>query len=152
MAKGKNVQIELKIPSEFGYEKIAMSTVATIAGEFGFTDDKIQDIKTAVSEACINAIEHGNKLQEDKNVVVMFKVNQEGLTIDVLDEGKSKGFKISHSPDLEEKLKKGIKKRGWGLFLIETLVDDVEVVKDKDNAPMLRMVIHFERKNKNKIN
>ena len=152
MAKGKNVQIELKIPSEFGYEKIAMSTVATIASEFGFNDDKVQDIKTAVSEACINAIEHGNKLQIDKNVIVMFKVDQEGLTIDVLDEGKSKGFKIFHSPDLEEKLKKGIEKRGWGLFLIETLVDDVEVVKDKDNASMLRMVIRFEQKNKKKIN
>ena len=142
----KSISIELKIPSEFGYEKIAMSTVASIAGEFGFSEDKVEDIKTALSEACINAIEHGNELCEDKNVVVSFKVEEDALIIDVVDEGLSKGFKLVHSPELQDKLKDGIKKRGWGLFLIEKLVDDVTVVADDDNASLLRMVIKFEQK------
>ncbi len=146
MAAEKEVQIELKIPSEFGYEKIAMSTVATVAKEFGFKEDKVQDIITAVSEACINAIEHGNKLEIDKNVNVVFRVDQKSLTIDVLDEGVFKGFKVVHSPDLEDKLQLGSNKRGWGLFLIEKLVDDVKVLKQDDDASVLRMVIHFEHK------
>jgi serine/threonine-protein kinase RsbW len=144
--KNKSIGIELKIPSEFGYEKIAMSTVASVAGEFGFSDDKIQDIKTAVSEACINAIEHGNKLNQNKSVIVAFKVEKDGLIIDVIDEGESKGFKLVHSPSLDNKLEHGIKKRGWGLFLIEKLVDGVEVVKDDDHASLLRMIIQFEQK------
>ena len=141
----KNISIELKIPSEFGYEKIAMSTVASIANEFGFSEDKIEDIKTALSEACINAIEHGNKLLEDKNVVVTFKVDESGLIIDVVDEGNSVGFNLGHSPKLRDKVEGGLETRGWGLFLIEKLVDDVRLVKD-DDASTLRMVIHFEQK------
>ena len=139
------ISIELKIPSVFGYEKIAMSTVASIANEFGFSDDKIQDIKTALSEACINAIEHGNELLEDRNVIVVFKVDDSGLIIDVIDEGHSRGFNLGHSPTLGDKLTEGIEKRGWGLFLIENLVDDVELVKS-DGASSLRMIIHFEQK------
>ncbi len=145
MASENGIQIELKIPSEFGYEKVAMSTVAAIASEFGFDFEKVQDIKTAVSEACINAIEHGNKLQVDKNVVVTFKVSQEGLIIDVIDEGMSKGFQLLKTPDIEEKISSE-KKRGWGLFLIKNLVDDVELLNDDNNASMLRMLIHFGQK------
>lgn len=143
--EGKTINIELKIPSEFGYEKIAMSTVASIANEFGFSDEKVEDIKTALSEACINAIEHGNELLEDKNVIVIFRVKESALIIDVLDEGKSKGFKLEHSPTLKEKLDEGIDKRGWGLFLIERLVDNVELVSDNGTS-VLRMTIHFEQK------
>ncbi|MEE9213674.1 MAG: ATP-binding protein, partial [Thermodesulfobacteriota bacterium] len=39
-----------------------MEQVATLAKEIGFSDDRIEDLKTAVSEACLNAIEHGNEM------------------------------------------------------------------------------------------
>ncbi|MFC1855096.1 ATP-binding protein [Thermodesulfobacteriota bacterium] len=146
MQEEKSINIELKIPSEFGYEKIAMSTVASIAGEFGFSADKIEDIKTALSEACINAIEHGNQLSEDKNVIVAFRVAKDALIIDVIDEGMSKGFKVEHTPDIKEKLAGEIETRGWGLFLIERLVDDVKVVNETGDASQLRMIIKFEQK------
>jgi serine/threonine-protein kinase RsbW len=143
----KNINIELKIPSEFGYEKIAMATVATVASEIGFSPERIEDVKTAVSEACINAIEHGNQLHEDKNVIVIFNVGEKSLRIDVIDEGRPSGFKLDRSPDLEDKLRDGIQKRGWGLFLIEKLVDNVEIVNGDGDASTLRMIIHFEQKN-----
>lgn len=53
--------IELHIPSRLGYEKIAMNTAASTARMMGFSDERVEDLKTAVAEACINAMEHGNK-------------------------------------------------------------------------------------------
>jgi len=54
-------KIELHIPSVLGFERVAMETAASVAKKIGFTEDRIEDLKTAVSEACLNAIEHGNK-------------------------------------------------------------------------------------------
>jgi len=47
-----------------GFEKVAMSTASSVAKLMGFRDERIEDLKTAVAEACINAIEHGNRLNE----------------------------------------------------------------------------------------
>ena len=54
-----------------GFEKVAMSTAASVAKLMGFREDRIEDLKTAVAEACINAIEHGNRLNEKLSVGVV---------------------------------------------------------------------------------
>ena len=56
--------VEVRLPSRMGYEKVAMSTASAVAKLMGFREDRIEDLKTAVAEACINAIEHGNRLNE----------------------------------------------------------------------------------------
>ena len=55
--------VEVRLPSRLGFEKIAMGTAASMAKLMGFSEDRIQDLKTAVAEACINAIEHGNQMK-----------------------------------------------------------------------------------------
>jgi hypothetical protein len=55
---------ELRLPSRLGFEKVAMNTAASVAQIMGFSDDRVNDLKTAVAEACINAIEHGNRMNE----------------------------------------------------------------------------------------
>jgi serine/threonine-protein kinase RsbW len=55
----KSANVEVRLPSRLGYEKGAMSTAASVAKLMGFREDRIEDLKTAVAEACINAIEHG---------------------------------------------------------------------------------------------
>jgi serine/threonine-protein kinase RsbW len=60
MAKSDKV-IEIYIPSELGYEKIPMAAATTVAQRMGFSEDRIADLKTAISEAVTNAIEHGNE-------------------------------------------------------------------------------------------
>lgn len=62
-----------------GVEKVAMSTAASVAGIMGFSADRVEDLKTAVAEACINAIEHGNKL-DDRLGVVPDTVRRTNLT------------------------------------------------------------------------
>ena len=55
--------IEMMFPSELGYEKIARDAIGTLARNMGFDAERVEDLRTALSEACINAIEHGNQRQ-----------------------------------------------------------------------------------------
>src|SRR5436305_8771455 len=52
--------MELSFPSELGYEKVARDAVAAFARRLGCDRERVEDLKTALGEACINAIEHGN--------------------------------------------------------------------------------------------
>ena len=60
--------LELHLPNILGAEKEAIKQAVTIAEKMGFARDRIEDLKTALAEACINAIEHGNKFDENKKV------------------------------------------------------------------------------------
>ncbi len=76
--------IELRLPSRLGYEKVAMGTAASVAKIMGFAEERIEDLKTAVAEACINAMEHGNKLDESLIVGVILSMDASGLEVKVL--------------------------------------------------------------------
>jgi len=58
------IMTELRLPTRLGFEKVAMNTAASVAQLMGFTEDRVEDLKTAVAEACINAIEHGNQMND----------------------------------------------------------------------------------------
>ena len=77
MSKLKSTSVEVRLPSQLGYEKVAMSTAAAVAKLMGFREDRVEDLKTAVAEACINAIEHGNILNETFQLAWCFR---RGLT------------------------------------------------------------------------
>ena len=49
--------VELWIPSELGYEKMAMKLAAAVAQQMGFPPERVEDLETAVSEACLNAMD-----------------------------------------------------------------------------------------------
>ena len=66
MTGGRTATVEVRLPSRLGYEKVAMSTAASVAKLMGFREDRIEDLKTAIAEACINAIEHGNRQNENR--------------------------------------------------------------------------------------
>ncbi len=56
--------VEVRLPSRLGFEKVAMSTAASVAKLMGFREERIDDLKTAIAEACAqHAIEHGNRLK-----------------------------------------------------------------------------------------
>lgn len=79
--------VELRLPSRLGYEKVAMSAAASVAKLRGFREERIEDLKTAIAEACINAIEHGNKLNEGLQVGVVLSAGEDALEIKVIDDG-----------------------------------------------------------------
>ena len=81
--------VELHIPNTIGSEKAAIEKAASIAREMGFSEDRVEDLKTAVSEACINAIEHGNKFDLNTKVGVTLAFDDTALEVTVHDEGDS---------------------------------------------------------------
>ena len=79
--------VELNLPSKFGYERIAIGGLAAFAKSVGFSSPRIEDLKTSVAEACINAMQHGNKGKPDARVLVAIRFQEDVLWISVFDEG-----------------------------------------------------------------
>jgi serine/threonine-protein kinase RsbW len=135
--------VELHIPGVLGFEKVAMESAASVAKKMGFSDDRIEDLKTAVAEACINAIEHGNKLDTGTKVGITLTVEDSKLSVSVEDKGK--GIDTVKQPEIEEKIEGKDKTRGWGLFLIKRLMDDVKFQTKPEGGNVVKMVIHLDK-------
>lgn len=143
MSAKQNI-IELHIPSIIGYEKVAMESVGAAANIMGFHPSRVEDLKTAISEACINAMEHGNRLNKDTKVLVTLKIDKKRLEVNVKDEGK--GFRETiKEPEIDKQINGCEDYRGWGIFLIKNLVDEVEFKKIPKGGNVTRMVIHVNR-------
>src|ERR1017187_4024619 len=95
----KPTTVEVRVPSRMGFEKVAMSTAASVAKLMGFPDDRIEDLKTALAEACINAIEHGNQLDGNLCVGVILSASDEALEVKVMDTGSGIA-KAPSKPDI----------------------------------------------------
>jgi serine/threonine-protein kinase RsbW len=134
--------IELNLPSRLGFEKIAMNTAASVGRIMGFPEERIEDLKTAIAEACINAIEHGNKLDESLCVGVTLSITSDSLEVRVLDTGPGPKFPVE-VPDIDKKMHEEQKSRGMGMFLIEALVDEAEWVSTPSSGSYARMLIRL---------
>lgn len=110
--------ITLRLPSELGYEKVAMASVAVIAKRMGFAADRVDDIKSAVAEACINAIEHGNALDVLAPVTIELHEYGDCLEINVSDMG------LNQVPVQLPCPGESSCNRGWGFYLMQCLVDE----------------------------
>jgi serine/threonine-protein kinase RsbW len=136
--------IELRLPSKLGYEKVAMNTAASVARLMGFSEERVEDLKTAVAEACINAMEHGNKMDAALTVGVILSIDQDSLEVKVTDTGG--GPQGEHAaPDIDKKMHGEEDARGMGMFLIQALVDEAEWVSSPPAGSYARMVIHLRR-------
>ncbi len=135
--------IELRLPSRLGYEKVAMNTAASVAKLMGFAEDRIEDLKTAVAEACINAMEHGNKLDESLSVCVILSMDENSLEVKVLDTGTGPHGNV-HRPDIDKKMHGEEASRGMGMFLIQALVDEAEWVSAPPSGSYARLVIRLQ--------
>ena len=136
--------VEVSLPNKLGYERIAMHSAASFAKIVGFMPERVEDLKTAVSEACLNAMEHGNKCHPDKRVVITMNYEEGVFSVTVVDEGE--GIEVlPEDPDIEEKIENLETPRGLGIFLIKNLVDQVEFNKMTNEGHMVRMEIKMPR-------
>jgi serine/threonine-protein kinase RsbW len=134
--------IELRLPSRLGFEKVAMNTAASVANLMGFSNERIEDLKTAIAEACINAMEHGNKFDETLCVGVILSMGPDTLEVKVIDTGNGPQTHLA-APDIDKKMHEQEEARGMGMFLIESLVDEVEWVSSPPAGSYARMVIRL---------
>ena len=144
MKSGSSVHVHL--PSELGYEKVAMSTAASMAALMGFSKDRIEDLKTAVAEACINAIEHGNHLNNSLTVGVVLSSTDDRLEVKVIDDGAGIAGKPT-VPDIDRKVHGEEDPRGMGMFLIQALVDEAEWHQGPPGKSFVRLVIKLDKEN-----
>jgi len=144
MSQVKSTSVEVRLPSRLGYEKVAMSTAAAVAKLMGFREDRVEDLKTAVAEACINAMEHGNRLNERLSVGVVLSAGVDALEVKVIDDGK--GLKgLPPKPDMDRKMHGEEDPRGMGMFLIQALVDEAEWVAGANGkSSYVRLVIRLD--------
>jgi serine/threonine-protein kinase RsbW len=134
--------VEIQLPSRLGSEKVAMKKAADLARSMGFDEERIEDLKTAIAEACINAIEHGNQLDESLPVGVILSRGADSLEIRVVDTGRGPQSRNT-APDIDKKMHEEEQSRGMGMFLIESLVDEVEWVSCPRTGSYARMVIRL---------
>jgi serine/threonine-protein kinase RsbW len=145
MSEMKSTVVELRLPTSLGYEKVAMSTAASLAKLRGFPEDRIEDLKTAVAEACINAIEHGNRLNEKLSVGVVLRAEPDSLEVKVIDDGSGISKKPA-KPDIDRKMHGEEDPRGMGMFLIQALVDEAEWVTSGDGkSSYVRLLIKLDK-------
>ena len=134
--------VEVNLPNEIGYERIAMACSASFARIVGFIPERIEDLKTVVSEACLNAIEHGNKGDPDARVNITMHYKENAITVSVMDEGTGVE-KIPAEPDIIKKIEKLETPRGLGIFLIKQLADQVDLNQMTKEGHVIRMVIRM---------
>jgi len=123
-------EISLTIPVAPDMEIVATAQASALGEFIQMPRDRIDEVKLAIVEACINAFEHAHS--RDDRVHLTFRVgrdDEEGpefLEVEVLDQGE--GFDhTSVDPPTPEKTFTGGKKRGWGLQIIRSLMDSVAI-------------------------
>ena len=134
---------ELSVPSEPGNERMAMETVAEAIGELEVRGENLERLKTAVAEATMNAMEHGNKYRAEVPVEVVVLVEDQDLMVRITDRGSGPPpAQGGDAPNLEAKLEGMQTPRGWGLFLIKSMVDEMSITGD-DGHHTIELVVHL---------
>ncbi|WLD93669.1 anti-sigma B factor RsbW [Alkalihalobacillus sp. AL-G] len=124
-----NDYIEMTIPAKADYVGVARLTVSGIANRMGYTFDEIEDIKIAVSEAITNAVNHAYGEEVEGYIQLTYGIFDDKLEITVRDTGKS--FNVEEATKamgpVNNKAIDQISEGGLGLFLIESLMDQVQI-------------------------
>jgi anti-sigma regulatory factor (Ser/Thr protein kinase) len=125
----ETILLEFELPGAPGNERTAMDRVAQAVGPLGLQAARLERLKTAVSEATMNAIEYGSGSNPDVPVGIAVASLDGEIRVRITD--RALGGPIpgddAEQPDLEAKLEGLQKARGWGLFLIRNMVDRVDV-------------------------
>ena len=141
MAEGVLREVTLALPMVPEMEIEASKTATAIAESIQMSPDRIDEVRMAVVEACINAFEHSRA--SDREVFVTFEVvgelgdkDPQKLRITVRDHGVGFSPDEAPVPTIEAKLK-APRKRGWGLKIIRGLMDEVEIRSGEDGTTVV---------------
>ena len=122
---------EFTLPSEPGNERQATERVAEAIRDIELSGSRLERLKTAVAEATMNAMEHGNEYRADLPVSIKVSTSPTAVSVQITDHGGGQPIPDAQSPDLEAKLAGEQTPRGWGLFLIKNMVDELRTSSDE---------------------
>ena len=129
---GSTALTSFSLPGGEGNEREAMDRVAAAVADLNLAPDRLERLKTAVSETAMNAIEYGSQGRDDVSFDVDVEVTATDVVVRITDHALSGAIPSdAEVPDIDRKLAGEQKPRGWGLFLIEHMVDAMDVSTDK---------------------
>ncbi|MDQ6778425.1 MAG: SpoIIE family protein phosphatase [Actinomycetota bacterium] len=137
------VLVEFELPSAPGNERQAIELVQSAVEGLGLARARLDRLKTAVGEATMNAMEHGNEYRADRPVAIRVLQSPDGLRVQVRDHGGAGELDEPEVPDLQAKLDGRQEPRGWGLFLIKQMVDEA-LVTNEGGGRTLELVLRLE--------
>jgi serine phosphatase RsbU (regulator of sigma subunit)/anti-sigma regulatory factor (Ser/Thr protein kinase) len=132
---------EFDIPSQPGNERAASEKALEVLQPINLDDEVNNRLKTAVAEATMNAMEHGNHYREDLPVRIEVMSNDEQIVIRVHDFGAGMSQVEMVLPDLDSKLAGEQSPRGWGLFLIKNMVDEMNLLQD-EQGQIIELIVN----------
>ncbi len=134
-APGTLEEYEVVIPMDEDSEMIAANALEDIARRHNVPGKAINQIKTALLEASINASEHS--LSPDRRIRQKFRIEEDRIVINVSNRGiRLTDRKMPAEPPGEGDADRSIR-RGWGLKLIEKLMDEVKIEHTDDGTSIL---------------
>jgi len=134
-------RLTMTVPGKAEYIGTVRIAVAHAAGQAGFDLEAIDDIKVAVSEACTNIVCHAHE-GSDYNYEVILEVGEGAFSVTVRDFGAGFDPESYTEPDPGE-----VRSSGLGIFIIRTLMDEVDI----ESAPGSGATIHMTKRLRDKI-
>lgn len=137
--------VNVVIPAKPDYVGIARLVVSGVANRMGFSYDDIEDVKLAVAEACTNSVDHAY-MDNEGEIEISCSIFSDRLQIDVIDHGHSfdmKDIEERTGPLSVEPTMNTIRERGLGIYLMKTLMDQVEI--KGDNGVIVTMTKYIQK-------
>lgn len=137
------------VPSAPGNERLAMSYVAEAVKPFHLPERRLDQLGTAVAEATMNAMEHGNHYNPEMPVTLQVRSSDQAIAVCISDKGGTSQLPAPEeyeAPNIEAKLAELQSPRGWGLFLIQNMVDEMHVLSDEENHT-IELILRLEGDN-----
>ncbi|MFD1038358.1 anti-sigma B factor RsbW [Virgibacillus byunsanensis] len=137
--------IEIKVPAKAEYVGVVRLSISGVANRMGFTYEDIEDLKVAISEALTNAVTHAYGENDQGEVTVGFGVYQDRLEIMVADHGGSfnlNEIKGGIGPYKNTEPVENLREGGFGLFLIDALMDKVEINNNSGVIVLMTKYLH----------
>jgi serine phosphatase RsbU (regulator of sigma subunit)/anti-sigma regulatory factor (Ser/Thr protein kinase) len=139
----ERVLAEFELTSEAGNERLAIDNVSSAVAHLQLEEARLERLKTAVGEATMNAMEHGSQYRADRPVTVRVLAAPDRLRVQITDLGGAPPISEPQAPDLEAKLAGTQRPRGWGLFLIQNMVDETSETSD-DTHHTVELALHLQ--------
>lgn len=143
----RNDFIEMRLPASAEYVSLIRLTLSGVFTQVGASYDDIEDAKIAVSEAVTNAVKHAYKDKKETGYInVGFEKSNTYIKIIVSDQGESFNYqetKQQLGPYQDNENIDFLREGGLGLFLIESLMDEVTV--DKETGVTISMIKYIKK-------
>jgi len=135
--------VRLEVPAQPAFVGVARSVVAAVAASLdGLDDDRLEDLRVAVSEACTNVVEARRHDAVEDRIVVTCTAGVDDLQVCIEDSGS--GFDAGDVPEAPgPDAPPNASERGWGVQLIQALVDEVTFRQTGDGTAV-DLVVRFD--------